>query len=339
MFLEGSRRSRHDQAPPAHLGPQGLECGGAPRRGRLLLEDVGLGAERGHEGDWRGQPGRLVAGAKAGLPLVAVETAGGVARHAVEQFGPHVVGQHAEDGRIGEGSVQEVHGPQVGPPFGQHPAQQREVVVLRQHGPAPVGPGDHGVGHGPVVGPVAVPGPAPVAVEAGPQREVPHVVVAVPEGRVGHDVVGHPVGVVVDGHRDQVEPVLVHAPLGHRLAIGRTHRHGGPRRAAAGQDPVQGRRQPTAGRDRDQLAVGPGAEGERPAVGDDDGGAHRRAHEGRGNVVGGTRSSAARSTSTAWGRSSSSGRLRWMRSPRSTWARRSAPSDWATSMRRPSSTP
>ena len=37
------------------------------------------------------------------------------------------------------------------------------------------------------------------------------------------------------------------------------------------------------------------------------------------------RSSAARRTSTAWGRSSCSGRLRWIRSPRSTWARRSAP--------------
>ena len=45
-----------------------------------------------------------------------------------------------------------------------------------------------------------------------------------------------------------------------------------------------------------------------------------------GRAPGGTRSRAARSTSTAWGRSSCSGRLRWMRSPRSTWARRSGPS-------------
>ena len=44
-----------------------------------------------------------------------------------------------------------------------------------------------------------------------------------------------------------------------------------------------------------------------------------------GSDAGETRSSAARSTSTAWGRSSWRGRLRWMRSPRSTWARRSGP--------------
>ena len=47
----------HDHAPPAHLGPQGLEGGGASGRGRLRLEDVGLGPERGHEGG-RARPAR-----------------------------------------------------------------------------------------------------------------------------------------------------------------------------------------------------------------------------------------------------------------------------------------
>ena len=113
-----------------------------------------------------------------------------------------------------------------------------------------------------------------MAVEAGPVRQVEEVVMAVPERGVGDDVVGLPVGLVVDDHREQVEAVLVHEPSGDRLAVRRPHRHRGPRRAAPRQDPVQGGGEPAGGGDRDQRAVGPGAEGERAAVGDDDGPAH-----------------------------------------------------------------
>ena len=147
-------------------------------------------------------PGGGVAGPEAGLPLVAVEAAGRVAGHAVEQLGRHVVGQHAEHVGRGEGRVQEVHRAQVGPRLGQHPPEEREVVVLHEHGVALAGPRHHDVGHGPVVGPVALPGRPPVAVEPGPVRQVEEVVVAVPQRRVGHDVVGLAVGLVVDDHRD-----------------------------------------------------------------------------------------------------------------------------------------
>ena len=180
-----------------------------------------------------------VTGGEARLPGVAVEPAGAVARHAVAQLGRHVVGQHAEHGRRGEGRVQEVHGAQVGATLGQHPAQQREVVVLHEHGVALAGALDDDVGHGAVVGPVAVPGRPPVAVEAGAQGQVEEVVVHVPERGVGHDVVGLAVGVVVDDHGDQVQAVLVHEALGHRLAVRRPHRHRGPRRAAARQQRAQ----------------------------------------------------------------------------------------------------
>ncbi len=86
--------------------------------------------------------------------------------------------------------------------LGQHPPEQREVVVLHEHGVALARPLRDHVGHGPVVGPVAVPGRPPVAVEAGPVRQVEEVVVAVPERRVGDDVVGLAVGLVVDDDRD-----------------------------------------------------------------------------------------------------------------------------------------
>ena len=175
----------------------------ATRGGRrdLLLEHLGVEPERGHERRRRVQPGRGIAGPEARLPLVAVEAARRVAGHAVEQLGHHVVGQHAEHVGRGEGRVQEVHGAQVGARLGQHAPEEREVVVLHEHGVTPARPGHHHVGHGPVVGPVALPGHAPVPVEAGPVRQVEEVVVAVPERRVGHDVVGLAVGLVVDHHR------------------------------------------------------------------------------------------------------------------------------------------
>ena len=69
-----------DDAAPAHLGAQ---RGGRRRaRGRrgLLLEHRRVGPERGHERRRGGPPGRGVAGPEAGLPLVAVEAAGPVAR-------------------------------------------------------------------------------------------------------------------------------------------------------------------------------------------------------------------------------------------------------------------
>ena len=170
--------------------------------------------------------------------------------------------------------MQEVHRAQVRARLGQHPPEQREVVVLHEDGVALAGPGRHDVGHGPVVGPVALPRLAPVAVEARPVRQVEEVVMAVPQRRVGHDVVGLPVGLVVDDHGQQIEPVLVHEALGDRLAVRRPHRHRGPRRAGPRQDPVQGGGQPAGGAHGDQRAVGFGAEGERAAVGDDEVAAH-----------------------------------------------------------------
>ena len=183
-------------------------------------------------------PGRGVTGPEARFPLVAVEAAGRVAGHAVEQFGHHVVGQHAEHVGRGERRVQEVHGAQVRARLGQHSAQEREVIVLDEHGIALARPLHDDVGHGLVVGPVALPGRPPVAVETGPVRQVEEMVVAVPERRVGHHVVGLTVGLVVDHHREQVEPVLVHEALGDRLAVCHPHRHRGPRRAAPRQEPV-----------------------------------------------------------------------------------------------------
>ncbi len=346
QFLEGEHpphdvlRRLHavgarDDAAPAHLVPQCRRRRNALGRGGLFLQHAGVGAERRHErrGCSRSGRGRGVTGQEPGLPLVAVEAAGRVAGHAVEQLRPHVVGQHPEHVGRGEGRVQEVHRAQVRARLGQHPPEEREVVVLHEDGVALAGPGRHDVGHGTVVGPVALPRLPPVAVEARPVRQVEEVMMAVPQRRVGDDVVGLPVGLVVDDHGQQVEPVLVHEALGDRLAVRRPHRHRGPRRAAPREEPVQGGGQPAAGGHGDQRAVGPGAEGERAAVGDDEVAAHG------GDTGVGTRSRAARSTSTAWGRSSCSGRLRWMRSPRSTWASRSEPSCWATSINRPSSTP
>ena len=80
--------------------------------------------------------------------------------------------------------------PQVGALLGQHAAEQGEVVVLHQHGVALAGARGDDVGHGPVVGPVPLPGLPPVPVEARPVRQVEEVVMAVPQGRVGDDVVG-----------------------------------------------------------------------------------------------------------------------------------------------------
>ncbi len=63
----------------------------------------------------------------------------------------------------------------------------------------------------------------------------------------------------------------------------------------------------------DQRVVGPGAEAEWAPIGDDDqgaGGLTGVVHGSFGQPEGSARSSAARRTSTAWGRSSCSGRLR-----------------------------
>ena len=263
-----------DDAARSDLGAQGGGGRRALGRRRLFFEHAGVGPEWGGERRRRRPAGRGVAGPEVGLPLVAVEPAGRVAGHAVEQLGRDVVGQHAEHGGRGEGGVQEVHRAQVGPPVGQHPPEQREVVVLDEHGVALGRPRHDDVGHGLVVGPVALPGRPPVAVEAGAMRQVEQVVVDVPERRVGDDVVGLPVDVVVDHDRHEVEPVLGHAPLGDRLAVRRPHRHRGPRRPAAGEEPVQRGGQPTGRRHGHQRAVGIGAEGEGAAVGDDDGLAH-----------------------------------------------------------------
>ncbi len=183
-------------------------------------------------------------------------------------------GSTAEHVGRGERRVQEVHRAQVRARLGQHPPEQREVVVLHEDGVALAGPRRHDVGHRTVVGPVALPRLPPVAVEARPVRQVEEVMMAVPQRRVGDDVVGLPVGLVVDDHGQQIEPVLVHEALGDRLAVRRPHRHRGPRRAAPREDPVQGRGQAAAGGHRDQRAVGPGAEGQRAAVGDDEVAAH-----------------------------------------------------------------
>ena len=250
------------------------------------------------------------------------------------------VGQHAEQGRRRERRVQEVNRAQVGAAPRRASARgARSGSPARTRG-ALAARGGHHVRHGGVVGPVPLPCRPPVAVEAGPVGQVEEVVVAVPQGRVGHDVVGLAVGVVVDVDGHELEAVLDHEPPGHGVAVRRPH--GRPRPTscrsppAAGAASRPGRRRPAPG----PAAVGTGV-GTRAARG-----WRRRwccggAHERRRQACGGStaRSRAARSTSTACGRNSCSGRLRWMRSPRSTWARRSGPSDWATSMRRPSSTP
>ena len=117
--------------------------------------------------------------------------------------------------------------------------------------------------------------------------------------------------------------------------VRRAHGHGDPRRAAARQSRCREEASPPPAR----MAPGcrrPRAEGQRAAVGDDEvpltassssrpappatGASRRRwsCSEGRG----------AREHVDRLGRGSAAraGRLRWMRSPRSTWARRSAPS-------------
>ena len=210
---------------------------GSVRRGRLAFEHAGVGSERRDEGRWCRAARRGIAGAEARLPRVAVEPTGAVARHAVAHLGRDAVGEDAEHGRVGEGRVQEVHGAQIGPSFGQHPAQQRKVVVLHEHGVALAGAAGDDVGDGAVVGPVPLPGHPPVAVEAGPLRQVEEVVVHVPQRGVGHDVVGLAVGLVVDEDGHQVQAVVVHEALGDGLAVRRPHRHRGPRRAAARQQP------------------------------------------------------------------------------------------------------
>ena len=246
-----------------------------------------------------------------------------------QQLADGSVGEHAQHVRVGEGDVAEVHRAQIAPHLREHAAEEGEVVVLHQDHRAVGGFVVDDVGHRLVVGAVPVPGRMPVAVQARSTGEIEEVVVGVPEGRVGNDVVGHPVGVAVHRDRAELEGVVDHAPLGHRFHIGRPHRHRHPHGLAAGQERAQRRDQPTPSGDR--LEVAPGVEAERqgPPVGDDD----DVARHGR------LRSSAARRTSTACGRSSWRGRLRWMRSPRSTWARTPAPRSVATSMSRPSSTP
>ena len=96
----------------------------------------------------------------------------------------------------------------------------------------------------------------------------------VPQRRVGHDVVRLAIRVVVDHHRHQVEPVLVHQAPSHRLAVRRPHRHRDPRRAAARQQPVQRRGQPAGRGDGLEGAAASRPEAQRAAVGDDEGAAH-----------------------------------------------------------------
>ena len=153
---------------------------------------------------------------------------------------------------------------------GQHPPEEGEVVVLHEDGRSGRGLLDHGVRHDLVVAAVALPGQAPVPVEAGPAGQIEEMVVEVPQGGVGHDVVGRPVGVVVDDDGEQPEAVVFHAALRHRGAVGRPHRHRDPRRPGAGQQRPDGRDEPATAGDRDEGAVRAEAEGERSAVGDDD---------------------------------------------------------------------
>ena len=125
MFFDGSMRSARAtmRRPPTSARSASAAASGG-RGGGLLLEHAGVGAERRDERRrWR-LAGGGVAGEEAGLPLVAVEPAGAVAGHAVEQLGGDVVGEHGQHGRLGEGRVQEVHGAQVGAAFGQHPARR-----------------------------------------------------------------------------------------------------------------------------------------------------------------------------------------------------------------------
>jgi hypothetical protein len=143
---------------------------------------------------------------------------------------------------------------------------------------------------------------------------------AVPQGRVGHDVVGRPVGVVVDDDGEQGEAVVHHAALGDGGAVGRPHRHRDPGRPGAGQQRPDGGDQPAAAGDgcsapsaSKRNESGPRLETTMHAV--------ARRHRLSGGRVRGRHAR----TSVAWGRSSWRGRLRWIRTPRSTWARAPGP--------------
>ena len=353
MFLEGSTRStrRMMRRPPvsARSASTDRAHSGAGRFG----QEPGLVGVRGRRRRWAGrwgqgsrQVGVGEAGAESLGPMLGVKAAGAEAGQPGQELAGGVVGEHAQHVRVGEGDVAEVDRAQVGPPLGQHPAQQREVVVLHQDRGRVGGFGADHVGHGPVVGAVAGPGRMPVPVEAGPAGKVEEVVVDVPEGGVGHDVVGHAVGLGVDGDRAQGERRIEHAAGRHRGLVGRAHGHGDPHGVGVGAG-VGCRRRSGAG-----AAPRP-ARHHRPAVA---GCARRRSgttavpgwrrrscrawsSANHGPVHGRMRSNAARSTSTAWGRSSCRGRLRWMRSPRSTWARTPGPRCVATSISSAISTP
>ena len=195
--------------------------------------------------------------------------------------------------------------------------EEREVVVLHQHGGALGRPLDDHVGHGAVVGPVAVPGRPPVAVEPGPMRQVEEMVVHVPQRRVGDDVIGLAVGLVVHHHRDEVEAVLVHearatASRSAAPIVTETHVVPLPARSRCSDEA----RPPPAGTGS-SGAVGPGPEAQRAAVGDDDRrahrsapwraarwSAHRRAHARRGTRTAGPARGRRAARRRAWGRSS-----------------------------------
>ena len=306
---------------------------------------------RGHRRP--GQRGQLDVGVtvpEGRLPPVGVETARVEAGQTGEEFADRGIGEHAQHVRIGEGDVAEVHGAQIGPRLGEHLPEKREVIVLHQDDRVRRRVRTYRVGHGPVVAAVAVPGLPPVPVESGPAGQIEQVMMAVPQRRIGHDVIRRPVGVVIDDHREQREVLVCHAALGNGGAVGRAHRHRDPGRSRAGQQRADRRDQASSAGDRPELALGAGAvtsgvcgvtrvvvveaEGERAPIGDDQQ-LIGRWHGGQC----GARASAVRNTSVAWGRSSCSGRLRWMRTPRSTWASTPGPSFCATSMSRPISTP
>jgi len=198
-----------------------------------------------------------------------VEAAGAEAGQPGEQLSGRVVGQDAQRVRIGEGDMAEVHGAQIGPCLGQHPPEEREVIVLHQHGRVRRRVRAHGVGHGLVVAAIGVPRLPPVPVESGPAGQIEEMVMAIPERRVGHDVVGGPVRLVVDDDREQREVLLGHPALGDGGAICRAHRHRGPGRPRAGQERPDGRDQAATAGDRVQRAIVIEAERERAAIGDD----------------------------------------------------------------------
>jgi hypothetical protein len=222
------------------------------------------------------------------------------------------------------------------------------VVVLHEHRGTLGRLLDDGVGELAVVAAEAGPRLVPVPIEPGPTGQVEQVVVTEPERSVGDDLVGHLEHRGLGFDRDDHDAVRLHQAFLRRHPVGFPEGRRDPashriRRGAvaACRRARRSRWRPPVGRPRNGTTPVPGWRPPRC----------RSSHPtllvpcpGQGGQTGGmsvmpARPSAVRNTSSAWGRSSASGRLRCTRTPRSTCAIDSAPKSRATSMSRPISTP